>query len=130
ARIGGRRRGMSKSLYIDRGGEQVYRQPFLAQGVRYYGFILEADVSVLQTSLCDRYFNGPSGGSVRFRPAAAYVLLAFCNLEALKSETAPYSGYGWFAEREVAFWVLTVDEARERLCWSFPYIWVDNAYAM
>lgn len=121
---------MTRPRFIDHGGEQVYQQPFLAEGVRYYGFLLEADAAALQTNVCDRFFNEPSGGQVKFRPVGGLVLLAFCDLQALRSETPPYSNYGWFAEREAAIWVPLFDEARNRMFWSFPYIWVDNAYAM
>lgn len=116
--------------YIDRGGEQVYCQPFAAKGVHFYGFLLAADMDVLQKKLCDRYLNDPSGGVTKFRPVAPLVLLAFCKLDSLSSEVPPYSGYGWFAEKEAAIWVLTVDEVRETMLWAFPYIWVDNPYAL
>jgi len=116
--------------YIDRGGELVYVQPFAAKGVHFYGFLLPADAGVLQEKLCDRYLNEPSGGATKFRPAAPLVLLVFCKLDSLNSEAPPYSDYGWFAEQEAAIWVLTVDEQRETMLWAFPYIWVDNAYAM
>jgi hypothetical protein len=116
--------------YIDRGGELVYAQPFEAKGVHFYGFLLWADKDVLQEALCDRYLNNPSGGATKFRPAAPLVLLAFCKLDSLSSDAPPYKDYGWFSEQEAAIWVLTVDEQRETMLWSFPYIWVDNPYAM
>lgn len=116
--------------YIDRGGEQVYRQPFEAKGVHFYGFILPADKDILQSKLCDKYLNNPTGGATKFRSAAPFVLLAFCRLDSLSSNATPYRDYGWFSEQEAAIWVLTVDEVRETMLWSFPYIWVDNPYAM
>lgn len=121
---------MARPVYIDRGGEQVYRQPFAAQGVRSYGFIIAADADALQRNLCDRYFNIPSGGKTRFRPATNHVLLAYSSLQALRSTTQPYSDYGWYSEQETAFWALVVDEASGTLYWAFPYIWVDNSLAM
>ena len=39
---------MAMQTYIDRGGELVYQPPFLAEGVEYYGFILDADKGKLQ----------------------------------------------------------------------------------
>jgi len=116
--------------YVDRGGELVYCQPFEAKGVHFYGFLLQADTQVLQEKLCDRYLNNPSGGVTKFRPVAPLVLLAFCKLDSLSSDAPPYNGDGWFAEQEAAIWVLTVDEIRETMLWAFPYIWVDNPYAM
>ena len=115
--------------YIDRGGELVYAPPFVAEGVEYYGFILDADKSKLQ-QLCDRYLNAPIGGVRRFVPAGGFVLLACCNLASLRSITPPYSNFGRFVEREIAFWVLTIDKTKKRLYWFIPYIFVDNTYAM
>ena len=56
--------------------------------------------------------------------------LALCQLQKLTSDTAPYSQWGSFAEQEVAFWVLTVDTVNDQAFFAFPYIWVDNAYAL
>jgi Acetoacetate decarboxylase (ADC) len=115
--------------YIDRGGELVYAPPFAAEGVEYYGFILAADKSKLQ-ELCDRYLNAPIGGFRRFVPAGGFVLMACCNFASLRSTTPPYSNFGRFIEREVAFWILTIDKTKKRLYWFIPYIFVDNVYAM
>jgi hypothetical protein len=115
--------------YIDRGGELVYEPPFLAEGVEYYGFILDADKNELQ-NVCDRYLNAPLGGARRFVPAGNFVLLACCNLASLRSVTSPYNNFGQFVELEVAFWVLTIDTEKKRLFWFLPYMFVDNTYAM
>ena len=115
--------------YIDRGGELVYEPPFLAEGVEYYGFILDADKSKLQ-DVCDRYLNGPIQASRRFVPVGNFVLLACCNLASLRSITPPYNNFGRFVELEVAFWVMTIDTEKKRLFWFLPYIFVDNTYAM
>jgi hypothetical protein len=115
--------------YIDRGGELVYAPPFIAEGVEYYGFVLDADKRKLQ-ELCDRYLNQPTGGRGRFVPAGGFVVLACCNLASLRSKTPPYDNFGRFAELEVAFWVMTIDKANKRLFWFLPYIFVDNTYAM
>jgi hypothetical protein len=120
---------MTKPLYIDRRGELVYQPPFVAKEVDYYGFILDADKNKLQ-ELCDRYLNAPLGQPRRFVAAGSFVLLACCNLPHLQSKTAPYQNMGSFAEREVAFWVLIIDEEQERLYWFLPYIFVDDTYAM
>ncbi len=119
---------MATPTYIDRGGELVFAPPFLADKVDYYGFIVDADITQLQ-AVCDRYLNAPLGAS-RFSPAGPFVLLACCNLPSLRSSTPPYSNWGWFAEREIAFWMLVVDKQKKRIYWLLPYIWVDNPYAM
>ena len=107
----------------------MYEPPFLAEGVEYYGFILESDKSKLQ-GVCDRYLNGPIGGDRRFIPAGNFVLLVCCNLASLRSITPPYNDFGRFVELEVAFWVMTIDTQQKRLFWFLPYIFVDNTYAM
>ncbi len=119
---------MATPNYIDRGGELVFAPPFLADKVDYYGFIIAADIQKLQ-AVCDRYLNAPLGAA-RFAPAGGFVLLACCNLPSLRSSTPPYSNWGWFAEREIAFWMLVIDKQAKRVYWLLPYIWVDNPYAM
>ena len=120
---------MSKPPYVDRGGEIVFSQPFEANGVNFYGFMIQADEAVL-TDYFEKTFNEPSGGEVKFKPAGGYVMLVFCNLKELVAKDEPYSNYGKFTEAECAFWVPAIDEKRERLFWAFPFIWVDNEYAM
>lgn len=116
--------------YVDRGGEQVYRPPFEAKGVDFFGFALRGDLSAMQASICERCLNGPSGESDRFRMAMPYALLVFNNLAALTSTEPPFDMQGHFPEHEMAFWTLVLDRKRERLFWFHPYILVDNAYAL
>ena len=116
--------------YIIQGGEQVYQQPFSSQNTLFYGMFLASDTAALQKNVCDRLFNDPMGEPGRFVPAGPFVLLAFCQLNKLFSDVEPYSQWGSFAEQEVAFWVLTIDTKCENIFYAFPYIWVDNAYAL
>lgn len=117
------------SNYIDRGYELVFKPPFVANNVGFYGFILKAEMSQLQ-KFCDRYFNDPIGRPGAFTPAGDFLMLACCSLPSLQSTTPPYDQMGNFAENEFAFWVPVIDHERERMLWSFPYIWVDNPFAM
>jgi hypothetical protein len=121
---------MGLAPYVSMGSEQVYQQPFNCQNTLFYGMVLPADKAALQANVCDRMFNIPSGQPGRFVPAGPFVLLALCQLQKLDSETAPYSEWGGFTEQEVAFWVLTVDTENDQAFFAFPYIWVDNAYAL
>lgn len=121
---------MEKPKYISRGGVQVYQQPFLGQRVRYYGFVLEADTAAIQKNYCDQYLNNPSGGSVQFRAAMPYVVLAFTHIDCLHSQAQPYHDYGFFQEQETTIWVLTEDMQRNRLYWGIPYIFVSNPLAI
>jgi len=122
-------KAMTQAPYVDRGGEQVFQQPFVAKNVLFNGFLLEANLVQLKI-LCDKYLNTPSGGKTAFEPAWPFVLLAFCDLKSLVSTTPPYNNWGWFSEKEAAIWLLMVDKNRERMFWFHPYIFVDNAYAL
>ncbi|HEY6171065.1 MAG TPA: hypothetical protein VIX80_02285 [Candidatus Kapabacteria bacterium] len=120
---------MSRPLYINRGGELVFAPPFVAKDVHQYSFVIDADITKLQ-GVCDKYLNAPLGGAQRFIPGGPFLLLSCCDLPSLTSLTAPYSTMGWFAEKEIAFWMPVMDTVQKRLFWMLPYIWVDNPYAM
>jgi Acetoacetate decarboxylase (ADC) len=115
--------------YLDRGGEQTYRPPYTAEGVRFYSFLLEADPERLRTFL-DTYFNNPSANEVQLLPAIPYVLLNFTSLACLRSVEPPDSAKGWTTEKEVSLFVLALDVKRERLVQTCPYMYVDTGYAM
>ena len=121
---------MSLIPYVEMHGRQVFRQPFTAKGVQFYGFILPVDQNKLQTLICDPYLNHPANGQTDFRAAGPFAMLVFNRLDSLSSTDPPDSNLGWFSEQEAAIWVLTVDRKRERLLWFLPYIFVDNSYAM
>ena len=121
---------MSQISYIERTGKQVFQQPFAANNVQFYGFLVAANTDSLQKNLCDKYLNGPSGGAVDFRPAGPFALIVFNKIDALNSINSPDSQKGWFSEQETAVWVLLEDRKREKLFWFHPYIFVDNSYAM
>ncbi len=118
---------MSKPLYIDRGGELVFVPPFIADNVQQYSFLLDADITKLQ-GVCDKYLNAPLGKK-RFVAGGPFVMLSCCALPSLRCTTPPYSNMGWFAEQEIAFWMLVIDTEAKRMYWMLPYIWVDNDYA-
>ena len=115
--------------YLDRSYELVFPPPFVADDVAFYGFILEADSARLRT-ICDRYLNGPLGKEGAFTPVGGFVLLACCGLPSLRSTAPGYEDKGDYAENEVAVWLPVIDHERERMLWMFPYIWVDNPFAM
>lgn len=121
---------MSLPSYVTQGGEQVYAQPFLCENALFYGMVLHADEQAIQENVCDKLLNIPSGQPGRFVPAGPFVLLAMVRLDKLVAESEPYCNYGAFAEQEIAFWVLTIDTVQDQVYFAFPYIWVDNAYAL
>ena len=121
---------MSKSKFVERGGKQVFRQPFAAKSVDFYGFLVDADYDSIQKNICDKYFNNPTNGNENFQPAGPFVLLVFNKIKSLSSIDKPDSEKGWFSEQEAAIWVLLEDKKRKKLFWFHPYIFVDNSYAM
>lgn len=119
-----------KPFYVDRGGEQVYRPPFNAENVDFFGFVLNADRHKMQHSICDLCLNNPSGGTEDFVIAMPYAMAVFNNMTGLASIDPPFNERGVFPEKEFALWTLVLDRKRERLFWFQPYIFVDNAYAL
>jgi len=115
--------------YVERGGEQTYRPPYSAEGVRFYSFLLEADSKRLLAFL-EKYFTVPSGGVVELVPASHYVLLSFTDLKTLRCIDPPDSTKGSTAEKEVSIFFLALDAKRRRLVWVCPYMFVDSGYAM
>ena len=53
--------------YVERGGEQVFRGPFMQSDTDLRGFVLRADRDRF-AALLDRTFTRPTGGDVRVRP--------------------------------------------------------------
>ena len=121
---------MNLPPYVNQGGEQVYAQPFLCENALFYGMILHADQDAIQKNVCDKLLNIPSGQPGRFVPAGPFVMLAMVRLDKLVAESEPFKSFGAFAESEFAFWVLTIDTVQDQVYFAFPYIWVDNAYAL
>ena len=120
---------MTVGDYVNYGGSQMLQQPYLANNVSYFGFVVPGDLKALQ-NVCDNRFNKPSGGAVSFEPAGPFVVMAFNKLTHLSSQNPPDSLKGFFTEQEAATWMLVIDRKRERQFWFQPYIMVDSSYAM
>ena len=122
--------------YVNRYGFTGSPQPFLANGVSGYCFVLEGTLSNLE-DLCARYLSQPADGRVQYRPLTHYVLLTFDQARSMTSVHRPYRDLGSMGEGEVAFWVLTAAVEKrdgvyvaERFAWFVPYIFVDNPFAI
>lgn len=118
----------SERRYIERGGELVARPPYLASGVDFYGFSVTGDRAALQTSVCDRFLNGPLGRPGRFVPVTRHVLFVFNRIGSLSSTVDP--DFGTSSELEAAVWVLVADTKRLELSWFHPYMLVDGDTAL
>ncbi|MEM7498886.1 MAG: acetoacetate decarboxylase family protein [Pseudomonadota bacterium] len=121
---------MKKPFYVDRGGEQVYRAPFTAENVDFWGFLLKANKRRMRETICDLCLNDPSDTPDRFKMAMPYAMVVFNNMTALTSIDPPFDVRGVFPEKEFAIWTLVEDTVANRLYWFQPYIFVDNAYAL
>jgi uncharacterized protein with NAD-binding domain and iron-sulfur cluster len=128
---------VARPRYIERGGEQVFRQPLVLYGASLNAFMLDADMTALE-KLCDERLNGPAAGRLRYIPLTSKVALVFANI-AKASSTDPHDAVkGWIPEIDVAFWIpLLVTEPDGRggwevrdVRWWLPYVFVDNAWAM
>lgn len=123
--------------YIERGGEQSFLQPYNLQGTNLYGFMLEGDLTNLQT-LCDRYLNTPAQGDVEYRAISPYVILSFDSVESINSILEPDRCKGTFGEDgEVIVWTLVAAGKQrgkvfvaERLAVFQPYLFVDSSPAL
>ncbi len=116
--------------YIDRGGEIVYRQPYVANGVRQYLFFLRGERKRLG-EMFERYLKEPSGGAVDLRPLTEVVAVSLLHIDAIRSAEPPDSEVGaGIEEWELAFWTLGVDLHRLRLVFFTPYMFVDSGMAM
>ena len=117
------------------GSEQVYPPPYELKGTELYGFFVEGTMKNLQ-QLCDRALNHP-GSPVTYHPLSHYVMVTFDRVGEMRSADYPERDRGFFSEREVVFWVLTVVGRKigaffqvERLAWFTPYIFVDSSAAL
>ena len=115
--------------YVNYGGSLRLTQPYLAQNVGFYGFVLKTDMAALQKTI-DIRLNAPAGGAVRFEPLGPFVILAFNALQQLSSKNPPDSNKGSFSEKECALWVPVIDRVQDKTYWFHPYIFVDNPYAL
>ncbi|APR81300.1 cytoplasmic membrane protein [Minicystis rosea] len=118
--------------YVERGGEQVLRHPFLHERALLRAFVVHGAESPL-ARLCDRFITAPSGGAVRARPLGERVVLTFTTIPRLSSTDPRDRTFGACAETDVAFWLpISIETAHHapRVAWLIPYIFVDNPYAV
>ncbi|HMB61406.1 MAG TPA: hypothetical protein VKN35_15950 [Xanthomonadales bacterium] len=125
---------MTLPLYITRGGEQVFQQPFTAKDVQFFGFWVKADMKALE-AICNKYLNAPlgeikEGKKPRFAPAIKHVQFVFNRLGKLYATNPPDKNRGWYKEQEAAIWMLVLDRVEQNLYWFHPYMLVDSSYAL
>jgi hypothetical protein len=118
---------MSHTPYVDRGNEPQ-AQPYRCDGATLYAFVVRADEAMLRLGVCDRLFNEPSGGRLRFRPASDHVVVGFAVIRRLSSTSAaePYT----FAEREAAVMVPLVEEGSQQFYLTPAWMGVDHPHSL
>jgi uncharacterized protein with NAD-binding domain and iron-sulfur cluster len=127
-------------LYIERGGDPAFANPYFLEHSRIYSFLLRANYEALRAT-CDKYLNAPLSGcgtGIEYRPLGPLVAFACADIQSVRSLDRIDGQKGWTTERDVAFWVPVTrgrvansgDFRPDALCWFHPYIWVDNGLAM
>jgi hypothetical protein len=116
--------------YVERGGRQVWRPPYSAQGADLFGFVLDADPKAID-ELLRHDLNEPSGGAVDYRCAHPSIVVLFARIDSLTSTDKPDSERGYVSELEVSVWCLVADVAvANRLLWYLPYVFVTPGQAV
>lgn len=80
--------------YVDYGGTQMLRPPYVAENVSFYAFLVEADIGAMQR-LLDNRLNFPSGSEEQFEPAGPFAIIAFNKLQKMYSLNPPDRDKGW-----------------------------------
>jgi len=112
--------------YVEIDGNNTPLQPYAAQNVTMYNFVLEADMDRLQAIL-DRQLN--LGGPTVYRPLGPF--LSF--VAATMGPMAPAAPKAWLAEKDFGFWIPVLAGQMDggrfealRPAFFIPYLWVDD----
>lgn len=122
--------------YVEYGGLTSAPQPDFCRNTTLYGFLAQADLTLLQ-QLCDQVFTTPSGGAVVCQALARTVLLTFGNIRELRPALSPFSQRGYATEKNVTIWVpvkvscwANGQPQSQAFAWFVPYAWVDNPLSL
>ena len=115
--------------YVDRGGRQVWRPPYMARETEVFGFVVECRREAIDR-LLRRDLVEPSGGALDYRCARDRVAILFARIGRLASADHRDTLRGYVSELEVSVWCLAADVlAGGRLVWYLPYVFVDSGQA-
>jgi uncharacterized protein with NAD-binding domain and iron-sulfur cluster len=109
--------------------------PIVFPDVTMWAFFLRGQIGTL-TTLCQRFFDVPTGGRVTFAPLTQTVIMTISELAHGYFQDAP--GHGQSTEREVAFGIPGTYACRDEagkltatgLATFMPYLFVDNPVAL
>ena len=79
--------------YVEYGGRATTPPPFLSEGGRMRGLVLEGDEERI-ADLVDRMFNVPAGGSTDYRSLGSNVQLLLGGFERVSSPRSPFRPLG------------------------------------
>ncbi len=115
-----------RGRYIDIDGNNTPLQPYVAQNVTMYNFVLEASLDRLQR-ICDQQLN--LGGPVTYRPLGPFLSYVCATMGPM----APVEPRAWLNEKDFGFWIPVIAGRQdasgfhaERPAFFIPYLWVDD----
>ena len=118
--------------YVERGGEQVFPQPFLFDSAVVHAFIVQAEYRALK-SLCDKQLNDPSGRSIEYWPAGDRIVVARLDVGHAQPEQPAEYDYGFLKEADTALFIPLVG-FRGGIPVSMgmyaPYLFVDHPWGV
>lgn len=126
--------GQNPARYLDYGGLATIPPPLACSDVTLYGYVLRADVQLLQ-ALCDRIFTAPSMGSVTVTPVSGHVLLMCGSIGRIVAQSGVFSQIGCLSEHQASLWLpvllqQSTPPAPASLACFIPYMWVDNPISL
>lgn len=121
-----------KPSYVERGGEQVFPQPYVFDDCVLHGFVVQADYDALKT-LCDKYLNNPSQQNVEYWPAVDRIVVARLDVGRAQPENPQEYDYGYIREVDVSLFIPVVafDGLLPIGMAAFaPYLFVDHPWGI
>jgi uncharacterized protein with NAD-binding domain and iron-sulfur cluster len=121
-----------KPPYVERGGEQVFPQPYLFHDCVLHGFVVDASYMALK-ELCDKHLNDPSHGALDYWPAIGRVVVARLDVPRAHPENPMEYDYGFIRESDVSFFIPVVafDGIIPVGMGAFaPYLFVDHPWGI
>jgi Acetoacetate decarboxylase (ADC) len=127
--------GEGSPPFIQRAGQQLFKQPYQFQGASLRSFLVEGDCDRMQ-SLCDAYLNEPANGRVKYFILSRFALVSVLYVKKLQSVDEPDKNMGCMDQVELSIWLLAVRIWRRRgrwlprLVWFSPYLFLNNPLAL
>ncbi len=118
--------------YVERGGEQVFPQPYAFTGSMMHGFVVPANYQKLK-ALCDKHLNDPSHQNVEYWPAVNRIVVARLDVDQAQPETPSEYDYGYIREADVSLFIPVVafrGPIPIGMALFPPYLFVDHPWGI